>query len=231
MSPPKPPTDAVRKQLWLGHLPLADRVVRQFCSTPDLMEDAAQEVKLALWEASAKWDSRLEETFNHYAWLVMRRKLLIFLTVKATERPQLSKIEQQVMNGLRLYIAAGQMITCSTIDQISAESGISRFRLTQIINFWYKSRLNLTVSCAEQITDLLAEDEYVDNAIELRMLDESLALLPEREREVIRARFLQDPRSTLSELSSVLGVSIERVRQIEANSLKKLRKYLAERIG
>lgn len=195
------------------------------------MEDAAQEVKLALWEASALWDSNLEETFNHYAWLVMRRKLLFFLTVKATERPRLSKVEQQIMNGLRLNLAAGQMVSCKTIDQISAESGITRFRLTQIINFWYKSRLSLTACSAEQVSDLFADDEYNDNATELRMLDECLALLPEREQQIIRERFLRDPKSTLADLSNVLGVSIERVRQIEANSLKKLRKYLAERIG
>lgn len=195
------------------------------------MEDAAQEVKLALWEASALWDASLQETFNHYAWLIMRRKLLFFLTMKATERPRLSKLEQEVMNGLRLNLAAGQMVSCKTIDQISAESGISRFRLTQLINFWYSSRLTLSARSAEQFSDLVAKDEYQDNAIELRMLDECFALLPEREQHVIRERYLKDPRATLGDLAGVLGISIERVRQLEVKSLKKLRAYLHERLG
>lgn len=231
MSPPTSPSDAIRKQLWLGHLPLADRVVRQFCSTPDLMEDAAQEVKLALWEASALWDERLKETFNHYAWLVMRRKLLFFLTVKATERPRLSKQEQIVMNALRLNLAAGQMVSCKTIDQISADSGITRFRLTQLINFWYSSRLSLSAKTAEKVSELIAEDEYQEHSIELRVLDECLELLPEREQQIIRERYLQDPKSTLSDLARVLGVSIERVRQLEAKSLKKLKASLKDRLG
>lgn len=231
MSPPNPPSDALRKQLWLGHLPLADRVVRQFCSTPQLMEDAAQEVKLALWEASALWDSSLEETFNHYAWLVMRRKLLFFLTVKAIERPRLSRLEQEIMNGLRLNLAAGQMISCKTIDQISAESGITRFRLTQIVSFWYKSRLAITACSVDQISDLVGSDEYQENAKELQMLDECMSLLPDRDQQIIRARYLKDPKATLGDLSNLLGVSIERVRQLEARSMKNLRKYLEQRLG
>ena len=195
------------------------------------MEDAAQEVKLALWEASALWDSSLEETFNHYAWLVMRRKLLFFLTVKAIERPRLSRLEQEIMNGLRLNLAAGQMISCKTIDQISAESGITRFRLTQIVSFWYKSRLAITACSVDQISDLVGSDEYQENAKELQMLDECMSLLPDRDQQIIRARYLKDPKATLGDLSNLLGVSIERVRQLEARSMKNLRKYLEQRLG
>lgn len=231
MSLQTPPPNALRKQLWLGHLPLAARVVREFCHSPLLREDAIQEVQLALWEASALWDASIEETFNHYAWLVMRRKLLYFLTAKATERPRLSRKEQEVMNGLRLNFAAGQMISCKTLDQISEESGITRFRLAQIVSFWYESRFNLSASSAEQVSEAVTAGDYQDNAAELRMLDECLVLLPEREQRIIKERFLEDPKSTLGDLSAVLGVSIERVRQLEVNSLKKLRAFLCERIG
>jgi DNA-directed RNA polymerase sigma subunit (sigma70/sigma32) len=48
--------------------------------------------------------------------------------------------------------------------------------------------------------------------------------LDERERMIMRARFgLDGPERTLRELALVLGVSAERVRQIEGRALDKLR--------
>lgn len=231
MSPTSTPPDALRKQLWLGHLPLADRVVAEFCHRRDLKEDASQEVKLALWEASAKWDASVQETFNHYAWLVMRRKLLYFLTAKASERPRLSRREQHVMNSIREALAAGQMISAKTIDAISAESGIDRFRLTQLVSFWYSTRFTITAQSMSHIAELASPEDAEDLSKELEILEECMGMLPEREQKIIAERFMRDPRATLGDLSSVLGVSIERVRQLEANSLKKLRKMLSDKIG
>ena len=54
-------------------------------------------------------------------------------------------------------------------------------------------------------------------------LRNALSCLSERERLVVKARFLQEPPATLSELSLELGVSLERVRQIEVAGLKKLK--------
>jgi RNA polymerase sigma factor (sigma-70 family) len=55
-----------------------------------------------------------------------------------------------------------------------------------------------------------------------------LRVLNERERTIIRARFgLDGPESTLRELGEQLGVSAERVRQIEEVSLAKLRETMA----
>jgi RNA polymerase sigma factor (sigma-70 family) len=210
---------------------LAQKVVDEFCLNRYFIEDAVQEVHLALWEASALWDESLEETFNHYAWLVMRRKLLFYLTVKATDRPRLSRREQQVMNALRQTLSAGQLISCTTLNAISQESGIGQFRLMQLVNFWYSSRMAVTANAFIQLDDLIAPEVYQDNAKELEMLEECLKLLPEREQLIIQERFFKDPRATLGALSEVLEVSIERVRQIEANSIRKLRKMLVERIG
>lgn len=231
MTPRTPPSDAVRKQLWLGHLPLAQRVVREFCLNKFFHEDAVQEVQLALWEASERWDESMQETFNHYAWLVMRRKLLYYLTVKANERPRLSRREQAVMNALRITISTGQLISCGTLDLISQDTGISRFRLTQLVNFWYSSRFAITATGFTQLDELIAPEVYQENVRELEMLEECLKLLPEREQMIIKERFLKDPKTTLGAISDVLKVSIERVRQIEANSIRKLRQLLKDRLG
>ena len=61
-------------------------------------------------------------------------------------------------------------------------------------------------------------------------LDEALGRLSERERYVVRQRFgLGEERErTLAEVAAQLGVSLERVRQIQMDALKRLRGILEQ---
>ena len=62
---------------------------------------------------------------------------------------------------------------------------------------------------------------------QLELLREGLAGLDARSRDIIRRRFLGEPKATLQELADEYGVSAERIRQIEANALKKMRAIFA----
>ena len=55
------------------------------------------------------------------------------------------------------------------------------------------------------------------------LLQRHLAELPERDREILRARRLSEPVATLESLSQKYGISRERVRQIEERAFNKLR--------
>jgi DNA-directed RNA polymerase sigma subunit (sigma70/sigma32) len=80
-------------------------------------------------------------------------------------------------------------------------------------------------SLAELLTDPRAEDAYecVDLRELARTVPNLLANLNEREATVIRSRFgLGCPVQTLGEVAPKLGVSAERVRQIEHDALEKL---------
>ena len=78
--------------------------------------------------------------------------------------------------------------------------------------------------------DLVAQEEgRIDEEVELSLtqnaLRSAIELLPDREREVVKLRYGfngdRDPKS-LEEIGRVLGLTRERVRQIEANALEKL---------
>jgi RNA polymerase sigma factor (sigma-70 family) len=87
----------------------------------------------------------------------------------------------------------------------------------------------------------VAEPERDDSAEELselsRVLNTNLAGLTAREATVLRARFgLEEPKGapasqSLSEVSRLIGLSRERVRQIQNTGIDKLRRALAERLG
>ena len=55
-----------------------------------------------------------------------------------------------------------------------------------------------------------------------RMAD-AIETLDDRSRHIVESRWLGEDKLTLHELADVYGVSAERIRQIEANAIKKLR--------
>ncbi len=64
-------------------------------------------------------------------------------------------------------------------------------------------------------------------------LGKALALLDERSAHIIRTRWLRDEEEavvTLQDLADKYGVSAERVRQIEAQALKKMRTYMSKNV-
>lgn len=74
------------------------------------------------------------------------------------------------------------------------------------------------------IEDSLEKLEFRRRGYEL--LRKHLDALPERDREILRARRLSDPVATLESLSQKYGISRERVRQIEERAYNKLREAI-----
>jgi len=59
-------------------------------------------------------------------------------------------------------------------------------------------------------------------------LAQALETLDERSQTILRSRWMTEEKATLHELADRYGVSAERIRQIEANAIKKLRGIVAE---
>lgn len=93
-----------------------------------------------------------------------------------------------------------------------------------------KWELEADIEDIEQLTDQLADQapsqlDRIANKDGIRLISSALSLLTPRERDVIEGRFGLAGRQeeTLDELATKLGVGKERVRQIEAKALRKLR--------
>ncbi|MEJ2515712.1 MAG: RNA polymerase sigma factor RpoH [Gammaproteobacteria bacterium] len=74
--------------------------------------------------------------------------------------------------------------------------------------------------------DLVAEEDWENSASASLM--EALEGLDARSSDIVRRRWLADDKTTLQELADEYGVSAERIRQIEAAALKKLRGAMGE---
>ena len=73
--------------------------------------------------------------------------------------------------------------------------------------------------------DLVASEDWLD--ISRARLGQAIANLDERSRDIIRARWLDEDKTTLMDLAERYGVSAERIRQLEKNALKKLKAAVA----
>ena len=87
--------------------------------------------------------------------------------------------------------------------------------------------------------DMLVSDDNQEKALidldEQQMLKgkirEALSLLTSRERQVVEGRFFSGSEKTLQAVGVDLGITRERVRQLENNAKKKLKKYLQVELG
>jgi DNA-directed RNA polymerase sigma subunit (sigma70/sigma32) len=120
--------------------------------------------------------------------------------------------------------------------ELAAEIGVGRDQVERLIAAERKPRgleepINgdegVVGSFGDLLADPRAEDAYdgVPWRMEIEELPQMLGALSEREQLVVSGRYGLDGREerTLRELASTLGVSAERVRQIEQAALDKLR--------
>jgi RNA polymerase sigma-32 factor len=82
------------------------------------------------------------------------------------------------------------------------------------------------------------QDNRYDPAVMLEQSDwtedsnarlmEALGELDERSQDILRQRWLTEDKATLHELAARYGISAERIRQLEKNAMKKIRKAMGE---
>jgi RNA polymerase sigma-32 factor len=73
--------------------------------------------------------------------------------------------------------------------------------------------------------DNVSDADQADN--QLDTLSNALQKLDERSRDIIQRRWLNEEKATLQDLADEYGVSAERIRQVEANAMKKMRGLFA----
>jgi len=69
---------------------------------------------------------------------------------------------------------------------------------------------------------------YKDGSLKSKWLKKSINILTEREKIIIQSRKLKEKPMTLDQLGQKLGISKERVRQVETRALSKLKKIILE---
>ncbi len=87
---------------------------------------------------------------------------------------------------------------------------------------------NFLPDVSPSVEEMVADIEIKERMAEI--LDKLQDILNEKEKTILGARLLSDEPLTLQDIADQFGISRERVRQIEANLLKKMKKYLEQEL-
>jgi len=227
---------AGREQMVRAHLRLVVSIARKYRhkSSMDLL-DLIQEGNLGLMHAVEKYDYRRGVKIATYAVWWIRQAIARAITDQArTIRIPVHMTENaaKVMRERRRHYQKEGRIPGSA--EIAARTGMSVARVEQVLSM-VQEPTSLDAPVGEDgdatLGDLIKAPDTVDPQVAAeasalqRMVGEALADLTPREQRILRMRFgiggVTD--HTLEEIGQEFGVTRERIRQIEAKALEKLR--------
>ena len=225
-----------RERMVKAHLRLVVSIARDYHrrSSLDLL-DLIQEGNMGLMHAIEKFDYRRGVKVSTYAtWWIRQSIARAIADQGRTIRipVHMTEVAAKVLRERRrFYQKEGRD---PRVGEIAARTGIAAGRVEQVLSMVQEpTSLDLPIGEDGDATlgDLIKAPDAVDPHVAAeasalqRFVGEALAELTPREQRILRMRFGigESEAHTLEEVGKVFGVTRERIRQIEAKALEKLR--------
>ncbi|MEQ9815115.1 MAG: RNA polymerase factor sigma-32 [Azospirillaceae bacterium] len=214
------------------------------------MGDLVQEGNIGLMQAAARFEPEREVRFSTYAtwWIrsamqdyVLRNWSIVRTGTTAAQKSLFFNLRRL---RARIADASASHMTAEGRGFIAKELGVSVRDVETMESRLQASDLSLNSPMREESDDnwqdFLADERPSPEAVVIgtrdaatrsRWLAEAIGELSPREQRIIRQRRLIDEGATLEELGRELGVSKERVRQLEHRAMMKLKDLMSRRVA
>lgn len=236
-----------REQLINSNLRLVVYIAKNYKSNFLDLEDLVMEGNLGLFTAVDKFNPDLGNRFSTCATPWIKQAIMKAITEKGKNVRLPANVYQALNNMKKATDAlAEDGILYPTDEQLAEKMGIEVEKIA-LLKQWKKDTVSLSVPLGDESEDTLEDlqadthDEspvdYAERKMDEEFVREILKDLPDRTRTIMKMRYglgdENDPEDwqnehTLEEIGDYLGLTRERIRQIEKQTLQELKVKFAK---
>ena len=235
------------KTLILSHLKLVAKVARGYSGYGLPQSDLVQEGNIGLMKAVKRFDPERGVRLVSFAIYWIKAEIQEYIVKNwRLVKTATTKAQRKLFFNLRSMKKTLQPLKSDEINSIAKELNVKPEDVREMEYRFNGNEISLDYGSEESEDDVYRPIAYLkDEAPEpseqmeieqaennsLSSLKKALLSLDERSRLILEERWLKDKdASTLHELADKLGVSAERIRQIEQSAMKKIKSLLQSSI-